>query len=85
VFPALSQVTLPTISGRVLELLIKYLYTGSCLFPRDDLMLGLDLLAAADQFLLLELKQLCQQLLADKIDTEVCVFVCRHYLCVRVL
>ena len=62
-------------AGRVLGLLLNYLYTGRCLFPRDDLNLGLDLLAAADQFLLVELKQLCQQLLADKIDAEVRVVV----------
>ncbi len=31
----------------------------------------LDLMSAADQFLLVELKQLCQQLQAEKIDAEV--------------
>ena len=67
----LCQMPLPTVSGNVLEVLLCYLYTGRCLFPRDDLNLGLDLMAAADQFLLVELKQLCQQLLAEKIDAEV--------------
>ncbi len=67
---------LPTVSGNVLEVLLCYLYTGRCLFPRDDLNLGLDLMAAADQFLLMELKQLCQQLLAEKIDAEVSAWWC---------
>ncbi len=40
---------LPTVSGNVLEVLLCYLYTGY-LFARDDLNLGLDLMAAADQY-----------------------------------
>lgn len=62
---------LPSVSGRVLELLLGYLYSGRCLFPRDDLNLGLDLLAAADQFLLNRMKKHCQKLLSEKIDAEV--------------
>ena len=55
----------------MLEYLLQYLYSGRCLFPRDDLNLGLDLMAAADQFLLDDMKQQCQLLLSEKIDAEV--------------
>lgn len=65
------QVSLPTISGRVMQLLLKYLYTGRCLFPRDDLNLGLELMAAADQLLLEPMKIQCERVLSEKIDVEV--------------
>jgi hypothetical protein len=68
---SLPQVTLPTISSRVLQLLLKYLYTGECLFPRDDLNLGIELVAAADQFLLEPMKIQCERALSEKIDAEV--------------
>ena len=62
---------LPTVSGRVLQLLLEYLYTGSCQYPRDDLNLGLDLMAIADQFLLDTMKSQCEGHLSSKIDPEV--------------
>ena len=68
---SLSQIPLPTISGRVMQLLLKYLYTGQCLFPRDDLNLGIELMAAADQFLLEPMKIQCERALSEKIDNEV--------------
>ncbi len=64
----LCQMPLPTVNGNMLEVLLSTCTHWRCLFPRDDLNLGLDIMAAADQFLLVELKQLCQQLLAEKID-----------------
>ncbi len=63
-------------------MLLQYLYTGRCLFPRDDLNLGIELMAAADQFLLEPMKAQCERLLSDKIDQEVCVCVCVRA-CVR--
>lgn len=54
-----------------MQLLLKYLYTGQCLFPRDDLNLGIELMAAADQFLLEPMKIQCERALSAKIDTEV--------------
>ena len=70
-FPYMLQVPFPTISGRVMQLLLKYLYTGRCLFPRDDLNLGLELMAAADQLLLEPMKVQCERALSEKIDAEV--------------
>lgn len=66
---------LPTVSEQVLRVLLQYLYTGRCLFPRDDLNLGIELMAAADQFLLDPMKAQCEHLLSQKIDEEVCVLV----------
>ena len=54
-----------------MQLLLKYLYTGECLFPRDDLNLGIELMAAADQFLLEAMKMQCERALSEKIDVEV--------------
>ena len=54
-----------------MQLLLKYLYTGECLFPRDDLNLGIELMAAADQFLLEAMKMQCERALSEKIDAEV--------------
>ena len=51
--------------------LLQYLYTGQCLFPREDLNLGLDLMFAADQFLLEPMRLQCERALSDKIDSEV--------------
>ena len=31
-----------TVSGRVLQIVLEYLYTGRCLFPQDDLNLGIE-------------------------------------------
>ncbi len=59
--------------GDVLHHMIQYLYTGRCLFPRDDLNLGLDLMGVADQYLLGPMKLQCERVLSEKIDTEVCV------------
>ena len=58
-------------SGRVLTHLLQYLYTGECLFPRDDLNLGLELVGVADQFFLEPMMQQCERLLSEKIDPEV--------------
>ena len=70
------QIPLPMINGKVVQILLTYLYTGRCLFPRDDLNLGIELMAAADQFLLEPMKAQCEQILSQKIDQEVCVCVC---------
>lgn len=59
--------------------MLQYLYTGACLFPRDDLNLGVELLGVADQFMLDPMKLQCETLLSDKIDAEVgiiCEGVC---------
>ena len=71
--PSFSQIPLPTINSRVVRTLLQYLYTGQCLFPRDDLNLGLDLLATADRFLLEPMRLQCERALSEKIDAEVCV------------
>lgn len=68
-----KEIPLPTISSRVVQLLLQYLYTGRCLFPRDDLNLGIELLAAADQLLLAPMKAQCEHTLSEKIDAEVAV------------
>ena len=57
----------------MVQFLLKYLYTGECIFPRDDLNLALELMAAADQFLLELMKQQCERVLCEKIDLEVCI------------
>ena len=67
------QVPLPTINSRVVRILLQYLYTGRCLFTRDDLNLGLDLLATADRFLLEPMRLQCERALSEKIDAEVCI------------
>ena len=66
-----SQVPLPTVSGRVLQHLLRYLYTGGCHFPQDDLNLGVELMGVADQFLLDPMKLQCERVLSGKIDAEV--------------
>ena len=58
-------------SGRVLQHLLQYLYTGSCHFPQDDLNLGVELVGVADQFLLDPMKLQCEKVLSNKIDKEV--------------
>ena len=68
-----SQIPLPTINSQVVRTLLQYLYTGQCLFPRDDLNLGLDLLATADRFLLEPMRLQTERALSEKIDAEVCV------------
>lgn len=65
----------PTVSGRVLQYMLQYLYTGACLFPRDDLNLGVELLGVADQFMLDPMKLQCETLLSDKIDAEVSIYL----------
>jgi hypothetical protein len=68
-----KEIPMPTISGRVLQAVLEYLYTGRCLFPPDDLNLGIELLVAADQLLLEPMKRKCEKLLSEKIDAEVAV------------
>ena len=51
------QVPLPTLNGHVVELMLQYLYAGHCLFPHDDLNLGLDLMATADQYFVDDMKE----------------------------
>ena len=41
------------------------------MFSHDDLNLGLDLMIAADQFLLEPMRLQCERALSDKIDAEV--------------
>ena len=33
---------MPMVTGRVLQTVLEYLYTGRCLFPPDDLNLGIE-------------------------------------------
>lgn len=68
-----KEIPLPTISNRVLQILLQYLYTGRCLFPREDLDIGVELMAAADQFLLEPMRLQCERLLSEKMDAEVVV------------
>ena len=68
-----KEVTLPNVSGRVLQHLLQYLYTGECRFPRDDLNLAIELIAVADQYLLQPMTSQCERVLSDKIDAEVVV------------
>ena len=63
------------LTAKVVKVLLQYLYTGRCLFPRDDLNLGIELMAAADQFLLDPMKAQCEQILSQKIDEEVCILL----------
>lgn len=63
-------------SGRVLQHLLQYLYTGSCHFPQDDLNLGVELVGVADQFLLDPMKLQCEKVLSSKIDIEVRTHFC---------
>ena len=66
-------------SGRVVLLLLQYLYTGRCLFPSEDLNLGIELMAAADQFLLEPMRVQCERTLSKKIDAEVCVHLITRF------
>lgn len=50
--------------------LLEFCYTGVCLFPRDDLELGIEVLAAASQFLLEPMRLQCEQLLSSKLAAE---------------
>jgi len=59
------------LASKVVGIMLQYLYTGRCLFPRDNLNLGIELMAAADQFLLDPMKAQCERLLSDQIDSEV--------------
>lgn len=65
----------PNLSGQVIQKLLDYMYTGQCLFPRDDLNLGLQLMGAADQYLLEPMKLQCERILSEKIDVEVINYV----------
>ncbi len=79
------QIPLPLLSGKVVQVLLQYLYTGRCLFPRDDLNLGIELMAAADQFLLDPMKAQCEQILSQKIDEEVCARTPHVHACMHVV
>jgi hypothetical protein len=66
-----KEISMLMVSGRVLQIVLGYLYTGRCLFPPDDLNLGIELLVAADQLLLEPMKRKCEKTLSEKIDAEV--------------
>jgi hypothetical protein len=36
------EIAMPMVSGRVLQVVLEYLYTGRCHFPPDDLNLGIE-------------------------------------------
>ena len=36
------QISLSVVSGKVLAVLLKYLYTGECVYPSDDLDMGVE-------------------------------------------
>jgi hypothetical protein len=50
--------------------MLEYCYTGEARLPREDVTLGLQLVAAADRFLLEDLKRNCEYLLHTKITLE---------------
>ena len=50
--------------------MLEYCYTGDARLPREDVTLGIQLLAAADRFLLDDLKKHCEYLLHTKITLE---------------
>ena len=33
----LLKVTIPSVESSILKIMLEYMYTGKCLFPRDDL------------------------------------------------
>jgi hypothetical protein len=68
-----NKITLPTVAGKTMKLLLQYLYTGDVRFNSDDLDAWIELLAAADQFLLEPLRLQCERVLSSKIDEEVVV------------
>ena len=41
-YDVIIQIAMPMVSGRVLQVVLEYLYTGRCLFPPDDLNLGIE-------------------------------------------
>jgi hypothetical protein len=53
-----------------MELLLKYLYTGSCVFLRDDLQTGVDLLTVACRFMLEPLREYCERIVSNKINNQ---------------
>ncbi|XP_065842708.1 uncharacterized protein [Oscarella lobularis] len=68
-----QEILLPDVSPAVLEKLLEYLYNGSCLFPKDDLNLGVGLLVVADRYLLKPMAFQCESQLSDMISIEVVV------------
>lgn len=43
-FVALRQVSLGMVDGGILQIMLEYMYTGKCLFPRDDLNKALEVI-----------------------------------------
>ena len=33
----IQKVTVPSVESSILKIMLEYMYTGKCLFPRDDL------------------------------------------------
>jgi hypothetical protein len=68
-----KEIVLQGVPPTVLSFLLKYIYTGTCLFPRDDLNLGVELLAVADRYMLFPMKHQCEAVLSSKISSEVVI------------
>lgn len=68
-----NEVSLGMVDGAVLQIMLEYMYTGKCLFPRDDLSKALELFATAEMFLLKPMSVQCEAVLSEKLTTEVVV------------
>lgn len=51
-------------------------------YYNEDYSIFVQLLAAADQFLLLPLKNQCERMLSEKIDAEVTLVIATYSLCI---
>ncbi|XP_065890000.1 uncharacterized protein [Dysidea avara] len=68
-----NEVTIPSVESSILKIMLEYMYTGKCLFPRDDLNKAIELMATAEMFLLEPMRVQCETVLSEKLDSEVVV------------
>lgn len=68
-----NEVKLTGLESKVVRALLHYLYTGKCCLTLEDLNLGVELMAAADQFLLESMRHQCEAFLSDQVDHEVVI------------
>eukprot|EP00117_Sycon_ciliatum_P041594 scpid29982/ scgid30394/ ARMADILLO BTB ARABIDOPSIS PROTEIN 1 len=67
------EISLSDIRYSVMLLVLQYIYTGTLFYPQDDLNLGVELLAAADRFLLKGMALQVEYLLCNKIEPDVVI------------
>lgn len=65
-----KEVLVSHMQGATMNLLMRYLYTGSASFVRDDIHTGVALMSAANHYMLPALRNMCEVRLCSSINTH---------------